>query len=242
MSIAVTHELSTSDQTLTKPRDTLIELINVVKDFETPAGLFRALNCINLTVFSGEFLAVVGKSGSGKSTLTNMITGIDRPTSGEVIVNGTSIHHLHEEEITDWRGKNLGVVFQSFLLIPAISVIDNVILPMAFSNLYTREERTERAMELLKMVEIEQNAYKLPSQISGGQQQRVSIARALACDPAIIVADEPTGSLDSKTAHTVFGIFEKLVDQGKSVLMVTHDHEQADRATRIIQVADGEIV
>ena len=217
----------------------LIDLQQVVKIYETPAGPFTAIKGIDLKVKAGEFVAVIGKSGSGKSTLINMITGIDRPTLGEIYVAGTPVHKLNETQIAAWRGRNVGVIFQFFQLLPTLSLIENVMLPMEFCGLYSLRERRERAMHLLDSVGIAEQAYKLPSQVSGGQQQRVAIARALANDPAILVADEPTGSLDSKTADTIFELFEDFVAEGKTILMVTHDRDLASRVTRVILLADG---
>ena len=187
-------------------------------------------------------MAVVGKSGSGKSTLINMITGIDRPTSGQVLVGDTAVHTLNEGQIAEWRGRNVGVVFQSFELLPTLTVIENIMLPMDFCNMYTMSQREERAMHLLEQVEMVDHAYKLPTAISGGQQQRVAIARALANDPPIIVADEPTGNLDSVTAGSIFKLFKGLVDNGKTILMVTHDLDLARGVSRTVILADGEIV
>ena len=213
----------------------------MVKVYETPAGKFYALRGINLQVDTHEFVAVIGKSGSGKSTLINMITGIDRPTSGEVFVGDTAVHRLSEGQMAIWRGKHIGVIFQFFQLLPTLTLVENVMLPMDFCNTYPPRQRYERAMYLLEHVDMAQHAHKLPSAVSGGQQQRVAIARALANDPPIIVADEPTGNLDSKTANQVFDLFTKLVEEGKTILMVTHDQDLARRATRAVLVADGEI-
>jgi putative ABC transport system ATP-binding protein len=224
-----------------QPRPQLIELRDLVKVYKTPAGNFPALRGVNLSVGSGEFVSVVGKSGSGKTTLINMITGIDRPTSGEINIGEVPVHRLNENQIAQWRGRNLGVVFQFFQLLPTLSVIENVMIPMDFCNTYPIRERRERAMHLLDLVDIAENANKLPSEISGGQQQRAAIARALANDPPIIAADEPTGNLDSKTAEDIFRLFSDLVSQGKTLLMVTHDDELANRASRKVVVADGEI-
>jgi len=220
----------------------LIELRNVVKTYQSAAGTFTALKGVDLRVDRGEFVAVIGKSGSGKSTLINMITGIDRPSSGEVYVGDTAVHKLNEGQMAVWRGKDLGIIFQFFQLLPTLSVIENVMLPMDFCNMYTPRERRERAMYLLGQVDMVENAHKLPSAISGGQQQRVAIARALANDPPVLVADEPTGNLDSKTAGQVFKLFEELVAQGKTILMVTHDTDLAKRATRAVIVSDGEVI
>ena len=220
----------------------LIDLHNVVKAYHTPVGDFIALKKLSLQVDGGEFVAVVGKSGSGKSTLINMITGIDRPSSGSIYVGSRPIHHLGEGEMAVWRGKNVGVIFQFFQLLPMLSCLENVMLPMDFANMYTPKERKERALHLLDQVEMADHAFKLPSEVSGGQQQRIAIARALANDPPILAADEPTGNLDSKTADSVFRLFTDLVAQGKTILMVTHDNELARRVQRTITIADGEIV
>lgn len=224
------------------PTPHLIDLRQVVKSYATAAGEFTALRGINLQVNAGEFVAVVGKSGSGKSTLSNMITGIDRPTRGEVLINGTPVHTLRENQIASWRGRTIGVVFQFFQLLPTLTVLENVMLPMDFCHLYSRRERHERAIHLLEQVEMTPHMHKLPTAISGGQQQRVAIARALATDPPIIVADEPTGNLDSRTADAVFALFARLVDEGKTILMVTHDDDLAQRVTRTVTIADGAIV
>jgi putative ABC transport system ATP-binding protein len=218
---------------------------DVVKVYSTAAGEFTALKGINLEVGAGEFLGIVGKSGAGKSTLLNMITGVDDLTSGEVLVNGkssVSIHKMSEDAIAYWRGHNLGVVYQSFQLLPMLTLIENILLPMDLCEVYNPKMSRERAMELLRLVEIEDHANKLPTQISGGQQQRVAIARALANDPPILVADEPTGSLDSVTADHIFELFEHLViDQGKTIVMVTHDESLKPRFTRTMGIVDGEL-
>jgi len=223
----------------------IIEMYNVEKTYSTEAGDFNALNGINLQVKSGEFLGVVGKSGAGKSTFLNMITGVDHLTSGEVIVRtdeDVSVHQLAEDELALWRGKNLGIIFQSFQLLPMLTLIENVMMPMDLCGTYRRRVSRERALELLSLVELEDQTHKLPSQISGGQQQRVAIARALANDPPILVADEPTGSLDSLTADHIFDVFEHLVqDRGKTIIMVTHDNSLAPRFTRHLIITDGEM-
>ncbi|MCP4424300.1 MAG: ATP-binding cassette domain-containing protein [Chloroflexi bacterium] len=220
----------------------LIDLKDVVKAYETPVGDFIALKDVDLQVDRGEFVAVIGKSGSGKTTLINMITGIDRPTAGTVYVSDTAVHTLKEGPMAEWRGRNVGVIFQFFQLLPMLSCIENVMLPMDFCNMYTSRERQERALHLLDQVDLIEHAYKLPSEVSGGQQQRVAIARALANDPPILVADEPTGNLDSHTALSVIELFEELVDQGKTILMVTHDQDLAKRVTRTVIISDGEII
>jgi putative ABC transport system ATP-binding protein len=220
----------------------LIDLHQVVKAFVTPVGDFIALNGVDLQIGRGEFVAVVGKSGSGKTTLINMITGIDRPTSGLVHIDGTAVHTLKEGPMAEWRGRTVGVIFQFFQLLPMLSCVENIMLPMDFCNVYNLKERQERALHLLEQVDMADQAYKLPSEISGGQQQRVAIARALANDPPILAADEPTGNLDSKTADAIFKLFQNLVTNGKTILMVTHDNELASRVTRTIVIADGLIV
>lgn len=220
----------------------LIDLKNVVKAYETPVGDFVALRGVDLQVDQGEFVAVIGKSGSGKTTLINMLTGIDRPTSGTVHVANTAVHTLKEGPMAEWRGRNVGVIFQFFQLLPMLSCIENVMLPMDFCNMYTSRERKERALHLLDQVGLIEHAYKLPSEVSGGQQQRVAIARAMANDPPILVADEPTGNLDSHTALAVIELFEELVDQGKTILMVTHDNDLAKRVSRTVIISDGEII
>jgi putative ABC transport system ATP-binding protein len=224
----------------------IIHMQDVVKIYSTAAGEFTALKTINLKVNAGEFVGIVGKSGAGKSTLLNMLTGVDHLTSGEVIVdtNGTpvSIHKMNEDAIANWRGHNLGVMFQSFQLLPMLTLVENVMLPMDLCGSFNAKWSRERALELLRLVEIEGHANKLPSQISGGQQQRVSIARALANDPDILVADEPTGSLDSMTADHIFDVFEQLVtEQGKTIVMVTHDESLKTRFSRTVRIVDGEL-
>ena len=214
----------------------------MVKTYESPAGPYTALRGVDLEILRGEFAAVIGKSGSGKSTLINMVTGIDRPTSGEVVVAGTPVHNLGEGAMASWRGRSVGVVFQFFQLLPTLTLLENVMLPMDFCNVHARAEREPRARALLERVGLGDQAAKMPAEISGGQQQRVAIARALANDPPLIVADEPTGNLDSKTAGQIFDLFSELVAGGKTILMVTHDGDLARRATRTVVVADGEVV
>jgi len=220
----------------------LIELRGVIKTYTTGAVTFTALKGVDLTVAAGEFVAIIGKSGSGKSTLLNMLTGIDRPSAGQVLIGDVALHTLGESALAAWRGRHLGVIFQFFQLLPTLTLLENVMLPMDFCGLYTPRERQARATYLLEQVAMAEQAHKMPNAISGGQQQRVAIARALANDPPVIVADEPTGSLDSKTADAVFRLFEELVQQGKTFLMVTHDTELAQRAQRSVLIADGEIV
>src|SRR5574338_1295242 len=220
----------------------IIELRDVNNFYKTAIGDYQALKSIDLEINPGEFVSIIGKSGSGKSTLLNMITGIDRPTSGEVYVNETPVHELNENRMARWRGKNLGIVFQFFQLLPTISVIENIMLPMDFCRTYPMRQREKRALELLELVELADHAYKLPTALSGGKQQRVAIARALANDPPIVIADEPTGNLDAKTADSVFELFRNLVAQGKTIIIVTHDSGLAKRTDRTALIADGEIV
>jgi putative ABC transport system ATP-binding protein len=228
-------------------RQPLIEMRDVVKVYASAAGEFNALKRINMQVGVGEFVGIVGKSGAGKSTLLNMITGVDHLTSGEVIVNSSgssvSIHGMNEDHIALWRGQTLGVVFQTFQLLPMLSLVENITLPMDLCGRFNPRRARERALELLRLVEIEEHADKLPAFISGGQQQRVAIARALANDPPILVADEPTGSLDSVTADHIFEVFEHLVtEQGKTIIMVTHDESLAPRFTRHLTISDGVLI
>jgi len=223
-------------------QEPLIRLRNVTKVYQTEAGDFPALHSVSAEFRRGEFAAVIGKSGAGKSTLVNMISGVDRLTSGEVWVEDTPLHALSQDRISRWRGKNLGVIYQSFELLSQLSIVSNVMLPMDFCGLFVPGKSYEHAMRLLESVEIAEHAHKLPTMISGGQQQRVAIARALANDPAVIVADEPTGSLDSTTAERIYHIFEALAARGKTVVMVTHDESAASRVDHLLRIADGQIV
>jgi len=220
----------------------LVRLRGVVKTYHSGEVPFTALKGIDLDVHTGEFIGLIGKSGSGKTTLINMITGIDHPTSGEVVVGDTPVHALGENALARWRGRNMGVVFQFFQLLPTLTVLENVLLPMDFLSVIPPKDRLARALELLEHVELADQAHKLPATLSGGQQQRAAIARALANDPPILAADEPTGNLDSKTAEAVFSLFERLVEQHKTIIMVTHDNDLASRVRRALHVADGEIV
>ena len=220
----------------------LVDLRQVVKTYESAAGTFTALKGIDLRVDAGEFTSIIGKSGSGKSTLINMIAGIDRPTAGQVLVDNIAVHMLNEEQIALWRGHTIGVIFQFFQLLPTLTAVENVMLPMDYGQRYAPGERPERAMDLLAQVGMADHAHELPSALSGGQQQSVAIARALANDPPILAADEPTGNLDSQAARSVLRLFENLVAGGKTILMVTHDSELSRRAQRTLVIADGEIV
>ncbi|GJQ35109.1 MAG: ABC transporter ATP-binding protein [Anaerolineaceae bacterium] len=224
----------------------IVELKNVSKTYSTAAGDFPALKNINLKVNPGEFLGVVGKSGAGKSTLLNMINGVDVLTSGEVIVNSSGsriyVHKLSEDQKALWRGQTMGVIYQSFQLLPMLTLVENITLPMDLAENFKPREAREKAMELLRLVEIEEHADKLPAFISGGQQQRVAIARALANDPDILVADEPTGSLDSVTADHIFDVFSRLAsERGKTIIMVTHDMSLKNRFSRYLSLVDGEL-
>jgi putative ABC transport system ATP-binding protein len=236
--------LITKNQVMAMPiaKKPLIELKKVSKAYDVAAGKFLALKEVDMQANAGEFVAVVGKSGSGKSTLINMITGIDTPTSGEVFVASTPVHALDQEQLAVWRGRNVGVVFQFFQLLPTLTVAENIILPMNFCNTFPVTERRARAIALLEKVGIAEQADKLPADLSGGQQQRAAIARALANDPPLIVADEPTGNLDSATSDAVMKLFADLAAEGKTVLMVTHERDLSRFFTRSIALADGMIV
>jgi putative ABC transport system ATP-binding protein len=219
----------------------LINLRDVVKTYETGAGDVTVLKDITLRVQRGEFISVVGPSGSGKSTLLNMITGIDRPTEGEIFVGDEAVHELSENELARWRGRNIGVIFQFFQLLPTLTILENVMLPMDFCNVYKRCERRERALHLLEQVGIAEHADKMPNALSGGEQQRAAIARALSNDPPLVVADEPTGNLDTTTANEVFALFEQLVAQGKTLMIVTHDRSLSSRTERVLHLLDGRL-
>ena len=219
----------------------LIELHQVTKGYPGPAGEFNALKDVSLSIGSNQLVAITGKSGSGKSTLLNIITGIDKPTQGSVVINGIRVDKLSETELASWRGKNIGVVFQFFQLLPTLTILENVMLPMDFCNTYPKKERKERALALLEKVNIREQADKFPSKLSGGQQQRVAIARALANDPPVIVADEPTGNLDSQTATSIFDLFASLARSGKTVIVVTHEREFSAYFEHTINIVDGVI-
>jgi putative ABC transport system ATP-binding protein len=220
----------------------LIKIKSLVKTYQTGAGPFDALRAIDLTVFPGEYVGVIGKSGAGKTTLINMLSGIDQITSGQVFVNGTAVHTLREDALAQWRGLNLGVIYQSFNLLPMLSLRDNITLAMDFCGRYRPGKSEQKAMQLLEEVELADHAHKPPAYISGGQKQRVAIARALANDPAVILADEPTGRLDTATAETIYEIFDRLIGQGKTILMVSHDRSLSKRVERVVELADGQIV
>lgn len=220
----------------------MIELRRASKSYPTPAGAITALRNADLSIDTGELVAVVGKSGSGKSTLLNLIGGIDRATSGEVIVGGMAVHHAAERTLARWRGATVGVVFQFFQLLPTLTVVENVMLPMDFLGARPAARRRPYAIELLDRVGIVDQANKFPATLSGGQQQRVAIARALANDPKVVTADEPTGNLDSETAAAILGLFVRLSRDGTTVLIATHERDIATLATRSVTLNDGRIV
>ena len=227
----------------TQQSEVMIDMQGIVKTFKNAAGEFTALRGVDLTIYRGEFVSIVGKSGSGKSTLLNMITGIDHPTRGRMVIGGKDIYTgVTESQRSRWRGRNLGIVFQFFQLLPMLTLLENVMLSMDFAEMYDFDERPNRALEMLKLVGLQEFANKLPVLVSTGQQQLAAIARALACDPPLLVADEPTGNLDSRSANTIIDLFEELSRGGKTVLMVTHDPSLTSRTTRNIIIADGLIV
>jgi putative ABC transport system ATP-binding protein len=230
-----------TNQNMQKNGIPLLDLRGVTKIYHGIAGTFTALQGIDLQIEAGAFVSIIGKSGSGKSTLINVITGIDRPTSGEVIVNDIAIQTFDEEQIAIWRGRSIGVIFQFFQLLPTLTAVENILLAMDYGNHHPIDQRADRAMELLELVNMADHAHQLPTALSGGQQQCVAIARALANDPALLTADEPTGNLDTKSAEMVFRLFESLAHSGKTILMVTHDNELAERAQRTIRLVDGRI-
>ena len=231
--------LSTNGKSNSGP---IVSLRNIVKSFPVANDRVTVLHDISLDIHQGEFVSIVGPSGNGKSTLLNMVTGIDRPSDGEVIVTGRAVHEMSENELAKWRGQEVGIIFQFFQMLPSLSLAQNVALPMEFAGKFSRSERRERAMELLDMVGLADQAVKLPGMVSGGQQQRAAIARALATDPPLLIADEPTGNLDATTAGQVFDLFIRLVEeQGKTMLMVTHDKELAGRIPRKIEIVNGRI-
>jgi putative ABC transport system ATP-binding protein len=219
----------------------IIEIKDVVKRFPVGDTEIAILKGISLYVQKGEFVSIVGPSGNGKSTLLNMITGIDRPSEGAIIVTGRQVHKMSEDKLAAWRGEHVGIIFQFFQMLPALSLLDNVVLPMDLANKYRPHERKQRAIHLLETVGLADQMHKLPSMVSGGEQQRAAIARALANDPDLLVADEPTGNLDSRTSRDVFDLFAQVVHQGKTLLMVTHDKELAQRVPRIVEILDGRI-
>jgi putative ABC transport system ATP-binding protein len=219
----------------------MIHLQNLTRTYETPAGLFSALRGIDLEIHRGEFVAIVGKSGSGKSTLLNMVGGIDRPTSGTVAIDGTAIAGLNHNELAAWRGRTVGIVFQFFQLLPTLTAAENVMLPMDFLGVLPARQRRGRALDLLGRIGVAEQADKLPSALSGGEQQRVAIARALANDPPVLLADEPTGNLDSETSAAIFRLLGALASAGKTVVVVTHEREAASAVGRTVTIVDGRV-
>jgi len=222
--------------------ENLIHLRRVTKQFATPAGTFTALDDIDLQIATGEFVAVVGKSGSGKSTLLNLMAGIDTATSGEVSVAGTAVHNLSQNQSALWRGRQVGVIFQFFQLIPTLTVAENVMLPMDFGNTVPTRQRRPRALALLDQMGVATQADKLPALLSGGEKQRVAIARALANNPPVLLADEPTGNLDSQTADAILALFQSFAEAGKTVVMVTHERDVSRWVSRTVTLADGQII
>ena len=220
----------------------MISLKNISKTFQTPAGTFMALKDINLQIRDGEFVGLIGKSGSGKSTLLNMIGGIDRPSSGAVEVGNTSVQDLKENKLAHWRGRTVGFVFQFFQLLPTLTAVENVMLPMDFCKTFPVRERRQRAVSLLERVGVGQQADKLPATLSGGEQQRVAIARALANEPAVVLADEPTGNLDSVTAQAVFDLFREMATAGTTVVIATHEADITRVIDRTLEISDGVLV
>ncbi|MCP4357872.1 MAG: ABC transporter ATP-binding protein [Chloroflexi bacterium] len=230
------------NEAVTGPTEAIVQVQDVIKTFPVGDGEITVLRHISLDILRGEFVSVVGESGNGKSTLLNMISGIDHPTEGEIVVNGRALTHMSENELALWRGVELGIVFQFFQLLPALNLLQNIIMPMDFTKKLPRKERKERALHLLDLVGLADQAYKLPGAVSGGQQQRAAIARALANDPPLIIADEPTGNLDTRTSDEVFDLFRHLIDQGKTLIMVTHNIALAQQSQRLLEIRNGRIV
>jgi putative ABC transport system ATP-binding protein len=220
----------------------LLELRAVSREYDTPTGPFAALSDVSLSIAAGEFVAVVGESGSGKSTLLSLLAGIDRPTRGEIIVADTPVHALPEHALSAWRGRAVGIVFQFFQLLPTLTAAENVMMPMDFCGVHAPRERRARAVALLTRLGVGDQADKLPSTLSGGQQQRVAVARALANEPAVLLADEPTGNLDSKTSDAMLGIFAELARDGQTIVMVTHEQRALRHASRVVTLADGRLM
>ena len=219
--------------------DPFIQIRNLVKSYQTPAGPLNVLRGITLDINQGDFLALVGPSGSGKTTFLNMLTGIDAPTDGTVTIGGVEVTGTEQRKLTRWRGQAIGIVFQFFQLLPTLTVLENIKMPMDFCDVYERKERRQRALALLDRLGIADQAHKTPDMLSGGQQQRVAIARALANDPPLIIGDEPTGNLDRMSATNVFRIFHELRDQGHTVIIVTHDRELVQDVPEVLALMDG---
>jgi putative ABC transport system ATP-binding protein len=234
-------DMSNNSENIIQSNGHIIEIKDLIKRFPVGDDEITVLKGISFDVQNGEFVTIVGPSGNGKSTLLNMITGIDRPSDGEVLVTGRQVNCMSENELAEWRGDHVGIIFQFFQMLPSLSLLQNVILPMDFARKYSSKEREARAIDLLERVGLADQINKLPGQVSGGQQQRAAIARSLANDPALIVADEPTGNLDTRTTDDIFRLFNDLVEQGKTLLMVTHDKELARQVPRVIEIIDGNI-
>lgn len=223
-------------------RQAHIRMEGVSKTFRGSSAPVTVLKDINIDIAAGEFVSIVGRSGSGKSTLLNMLTGIDHPSQGKVVISGTKLHHLSESQLASWRGKNLGIVFQFFQLLPMLSLLENTMLPMDLCEMFPAASRAERALKLLQLVGLKDFVHQMPGAVSGGQQQLAAVARALANDPPILIADEPTGNLDSKTAGEVMNLFQQLSHQGKTIVMVTHDQSLASQTQRSLLLSDGELI
>lgn len=221
---------------------TFIRIQNLTKVYRTDAGDFPALKKINLSIERGELISLVGRSGSGKTTLLNMLTGIDHPTEGEIMIDQVPVHALREDDVAAWRGRHVGIVFQFFQLLPLLTIEENILMALDFANSMPRGKRQQRVQTVLAQVGILEQAGKFPSQLSGGQQQRAAIARALANDPPLIVADEPTGNLDTKTADSIMTLFEQLALADRTIVIVTHDPALAARTQRTVTLVDGAIV
>ena len=241
MNTAQSLQKETNSQRWQSRGETIIDLRQMMKTYETPSGDFIALKDINLRIQAGEFVAVVGKSGSGKTTLLNVLAGIDRPTNGTISVSGTRVDSLSESQLAEWRGRTIGLVFQFFQLLPTLTIAENVMLPMDFVEIIPAAKRRVKALGLLERVGIADQADKLPTALSGGQQQRAAIARALANDPPILMADEPTGNLDEATRTSVLELFAKLNDEGRTVIVVTHERDISSYTDRQVTLVDGRI-
>jgi putative ABC transport system ATP-binding protein len=241
MSTPHLQQVETKERNPNYRDDYTLDLHQMRKDYDTPSGSFTALQDITLRIQAGEFVAVVGKSGSGKTTLLNVIAGIDRPTSGGISVAGTRVDSLSESQLAEWRGRTIGLVFQFFQLLPTLTVAENVMLPMDFAKVIPADDRRPKALKLLDQVGIQDQADKLPASLSGGQQQRAAIARALANDPPILLADEPTGNLDEATRTSILELFSKLHADGRTIVMVTHERDVSRYASRQVTLVDGRV-
>jgi putative ABC transport system ATP-binding protein len=232
------HRMPHANAPLDRPT---ILVRQVSKTFPTTAGSFHALSDVSLAINAGELTLIVGQSGSGKSTLLGLLAGIDRPTSGEIVVGDTAVHGLSERQLSAWRGRSVGVVFQFFQLLPTLTAVENVMLPMDFCDAWPARERRDRARDLLARLGVADQADKLPAKLSGGQQQRVAVARALANAPQVLLADEPTGNLDSRTSRQLLELLASLASDGQTIVLVTHDPAAAAFASRAITLVDGRV-